>query len=79
MEALSHLIQLLITMQVPFPRALIEDVMDWTGVALRSLGCVCSVTGEEWEREGRKSSAAAGKPPAPKPRNKGELSLYTQE
>lgn len=70
----------LIRIQVPFIRALIEDVMDWAGAALCSLGWVCSLTGEEWEREGRKkSSAAAGKPPALKPRNKGELSLYTQE
>lgn len=53
--------------------------MDCTGAALCSLGCVCSVNGEDWKREGRKSSAAAGKPPALKPRNKGELSLYAQK
>lgn len=56
--------------------------MDWSSgawFARCSLGSVCLETGEEWEREERPSSTAAGKPPAPKPRNKGELSLNTQE
>lgn len=49
-------------------RIVIEDDMEWAGIALCSLGCVCSVNGEDWEREGRKSTVA-GKPAALKPKN----------